>query len=140
MNNSKTGPILITTIIIMVLCVLLLCCCLAALGVLAAVRSAENIDIDNPITNIFEITPTPEITPNPDNINLDVEQLTEAQDTLDNLNALIVPINDPIDLAERLAGKLNVPSQLIDEDAPLYIRGETKSADIDLGYQPGRCG
>lgn len=121
MNNSKTGPILIATIITMILCVLLLCCCLAALGVLAAVRSAENIDIEYPITNIFEITPTPETTPNPENINLDVVQLTEAQETLDNLNAMIVPTNDPIDLAERLAGKLNVPSQLIDEDAPYEV-------------------
>ena len=125
MKNSKTGPILISVIVLMVLCVLLLCCCIAALGMLTLMRSGESIDINVPITGIVEVTPTPLVTPNPQNIDLDVEEMDDAKETMEVLEDVIVPINDPIDLAGRLAGRVGVPTQLIDEDAP-YDAGAQK--------------
>jgi hypothetical protein len=88
-------------------------------------RSGESIDINVPITGIVEVTPTPLVTPNPQNIDLDVEEMDDAKETMEVLEDVIVPINDPIDLAGRLAGRVGVPTQLIDEDAP-YDAGAQK--------------
>ncbi|NLB70792.1 MAG: hypothetical protein GX797_02150 [Chloroflexi bacterium] len=92
---------------------------------LTLMRSGESIDINVPITGIVEVTPTPLVTPNPQNIDLDVEEMDDAKETMEVLEDVIVPINDPIDLAGRLAGRVGVPTQLIDEDAP-YDAGAQK--------------
>jgi hypothetical protein len=50
----------------------------------------------------------------------------EAIETLDTLDQTVVPINDPVELAERLGGKQDVPDTLIDPDAP-YAVGAQKT-------------
>ncbi len=85
---------------------LLLCCCLIALGVGAygLYQFSRQLppEITNPIIQDF-ITPTPaQVTRVPaQNIPLD---------TLQTLEDAVVPVNDPIDLAERLGNKPNVPA------------------------------
>ncbi len=44
-----------------------------------------------------------------------------ATGTLLTLEDTIVPVNDPVDLADRLGGLSNVPSTLIDPDAPYSV-------------------
>ena len=57
---------------------------------------------------------------------LEPEELNAIQANLEALLAEAVPINDPIDLAERLGGKENVPLTLPDPDAPYQV-GEEKT-------------
>lgn len=85
---------------------LLLCCCLIVLGVggYALYQFSRQLppEITDPIVQDF-ITPTPaQVTRVPvKNIPLD---------TLQTLEEAIVPVNDPLDLAERLGNKANVPA------------------------------
>ncbi|NLW72506.1 MAG: hypothetical protein GXY37_06455 [Chloroflexi bacterium] len=48
-----------------------------------------------------------------------------AEQSLQTINQMLVPVNDPIDLADRLGGKLNVPSTYPDLNAP-YEVGQSK--------------
>ena len=57
---------------------------------------------------------------------LEPEEIDNIQANLGALLAEVVPINDPIDLAERLGGKENVPTTLPDTDAPYQV-GEEKT-------------
>jgi hypothetical protein len=57
---------------------------------------------------------------------LEPEELNAIQANLEALLAEAVPINDPIDLAERLGSKENVPLTLPDPDAPYQV-GEEKT-------------
>jgi len=57
---------------------------------------------------------------------LEPEEIDNIQANLGALLAEVVPINDPIDLAERLGGKENVPATLPDTDAPYQV-GEEKT-------------
>jgi len=57
---------------------------------------------------------------------LEPEEIDKINANLEALLAEAVPINDPIDLAERLGGKENVPSTLPDPDAPYQV-GEVKT-------------
>lgn len=57
---------------------------------------------------------------------LQPEEIDNIQANLGALLAEVVPINDPIDLAERLGGKENVPTTLPDTDAPYQV-GEEKT-------------
>jgi len=52
---------------------------------------------------------------------LDEDATKRVQANEDTLLSEIVPINDPIALAERLGGKENVPTILIDTDAPYQV-------------------
>ncbi len=54
-----------------------------------------------------------------------------AQETWQTLSGIIIPEADSIDLAQRLAGKQNVPEVFIDTNAP-YSLGAKKSL---LDYQ-----
>ena len=55
----------------------------------------------------------------------EVVSLSSADETLLSLQSEEVPINDPVELAERLGGKEDVPETLFDLDSPYKI-GETK--------------
>lgn len=57
---------------------------------------------------------------------LDEDATKRVQANEDTLLSEIVPINDPITLAERLGGKENVPTILIDTDAPFQV-GDKKT-------------
>ena len=55
---------------------------------------------------------------------LEPEEIDNIQANLETLLTEVVPINDPIDLAERLGGKENVPSTLPDPEAPYQVGAE----------------
>lgn len=55
---------------------------------------------------------------------LEPEEIDNIQANLETLLTEVVPINDPIDLAERLGGKENVPSALPDPEAPYQVGAE----------------
>ena len=76
----------------------------------------EKINSDTLPTVTFETTQevTPEATTS--------EPVPSAAiETLDTLDQTTVPINDPVELAERLGGKKDVPNTLIDPDAPYSV-------------------
>jgi len=55
---------------------------------------------------------------------VDENILDRAEETLKTLQEVVIPSNDPIDLANRLGGKVDVPKQLIDTNAPYAIGAE----------------
>ncbi len=109
-QKSKALPI-----ILIILLVLVLCCIVISVGLIAGgvwlndkVNTSGGYNFPAETVTITEVTPeTTTNEPVPD----------EAIETLDTLEQTIVPINDPVELAERLGGKLNVPDTLIDPDA-----------------------
>lgn len=90
--------------------------------------------------NTAQPTQTPDEIEGPEpTATLEVVPLNGEDETLYSLQSEDVPINDPVNLAERLGGIENVPATLIDEDAP-YEVGETKAfwvtnTDTDLTFQ-----
>jgi len=88
----------------------------------------------------FEETQTPD---GSDNITPastpDTTPLTGADETLLSLQSEIVPINNPIDLAERLGGKEDIPETLPDANAP-YAVGDRQdfwvtNVDTNVNFQ-----
>lgn len=132
-RKSTTVPIILTVILIVSLCCLAICLVIFASG--AALLNwwdfamPTPMVIEPPTPNIIgptpgkitpeEIIPTPEPTPHSAN-NLG------SDETLRTLQEMIVPINDPIDLAERLGGKQDIPESLPDPNAP-YAVGESQN-------------
>ena len=93
------------------------CCIVIAVSALIGGRwLIEKINSDTLPTVTFETTQevTPEATTS--------EPVPSAAiETLDTLDQTTVPINDPVELAERLGGKKDVPNTLIDPDAPYSV-------------------
>ena len=130
--------IILTIIILFMVCVICLCL-VAVTGGLAALSTV----IDNgPLHEIIEgftysspgnttPTPTPPVWPTPfptemtGNLQLEYLTLEGAHESLQALLQEVVPINDPIDLAERLGGKSNIPNTLPDPNQP-YKVGDSK--------------
>jgi len=123
MNNS-TKTILIIAVIL-VLCVL--CLCLLIIGGVV-VFSSNIISSQMPVGvtpfSLTEATPAPFVDPGTQ--ILDPIEHDKASQTLYELKQNTVPINDPIDLAARLGGKPNVPSVLIDTEAPYSVGDQKK--------------
>jgi len=131
--KSTTKTVLIIAALL-VLC--LACLCLLIAGG-AYIFSSNFLSSSTPFWEtpiiLNDETPTPFVDPgtltpfvDPGIQILDPTQLEQASETLRELNESTVPINDPIDLAARLGGKLNVPNVLIDTEAP-YEVGAQKS-------------
>ena len=122
--KSTTKTVLIIAALL-VLC--LACLCLLIAGG-AYIFSSNFLSSSTPFWEtpiiLNDETPTPFVDPGIQ--ILDPTQLEQASETLRELNESTVPINDPIDLAARLGGKLNVPNVLIDTEAP-YEVGAQKS-------------
>ena len=126
MKWNKTAPILIGTIAIMTLCVCLLCVVIAVCAVFIGLESVDEITTNYPDTFVPDtVVPDPIVTMDPTSINLEPEVIHDTQQTLLTLTETIVPINDPIDLVGRLGGIKDVPTYLIDEEAPHSV-GATK--------------
>ena len=115
----------ITITILILLAILCLCACLvlitggAWLGLNVYQTQATEVTIPNIIN-----TATPEV------INT-LEPLTQTEEkdveeTLRTLNGTTVPVNDPVELAQRLGGKSDVPKTLPDTNAP-YSVGDEKN-------------
>ncbi|MFZ3151540.1 MAG: hypothetical protein WA116_07640 [Anaerolineaceae bacterium] len=125
MNKKTSSTTIIIIVLVLIICLVSLCLVVVGGGALIGFLGNKNES-----SSTSQITPTQPAWPTdiPEAINdgLSAEQLTKAQDSLDALNTEIVPINDPIDLAERLGGKAEVPSTLIDSNAP-YEVGDQKT-------------
>lgn len=126
-----------TVLIIAALLVLCLACLCLLIAGSAYIFSSNFLSSSTPFWEtpiiLNDETPTPFVDPgtltpfvDPGIQILDPTQLEQASETLRELNESTVPINDPIDLAARLGGKLNVPNVLIDTEAP-YEVGAQKS-------------
>ena len=121
-----------TVLIIAALLVLCLACLCLLIAGSAYIFSSNFLSSSTPFWEtpiiLNDETPTPFVDPgtltpfvDPGIQILDPTQLEQASETLRELNESTVPINDPIDLAARLGGKLNVPNVLIDTEAPYEV-------------------
>jgi hypothetical protein len=113
-RKSPAVPIILTVLLVIALCCLGICLVLVASGAVL-ITWLENAD---GIT--FPPTPDPFTQPTPEVILADPVPVS-AEETLATLENTIVPINNPVELAERLGGKLAVPETLIDPDAPYAV-------------------
>ncbi len=123
MNKPSRFPV---WAIILIVVLVLLCCCtvLFAVGVPAAVIGWLGFNADSTEPFEYDFDYNFEITPfyDEDEFPFDLDQPTEeppamnndpvsegAFETLDTLETVIVPINDPLELAERLQGRTGIP-------------------------------
>ena len=114
MQKKTAVPIILTILLLVAICCLVICLILFAGGTLFTQLRSRTVTEDAVTTVTQEPQPTPsviETEPAPDT----------ALETLLTLENTIVPINDPIDLADRLGGLSDVPTTLIDEDAPYSV-------------------
>ncbi len=141
MENNKSRSWIIIAIVLGVLTIFCCSCIIIGIGVyrwLPQVMGTETPGTNLPLAtqapqtdwlatpqSIFP-TPPPVATQNSEPLlPNDRSILDRAEQTLKTLQEVIIPSNDPIDLANRLGGKLDVPSQFIDTDAP-YATGAKK--------------
>lgn len=136
-NKSSTIPIILTIALVIGLCCLVVCLVLFASGTLIlSLRESTSIPptstsqvmlpatktaVPEVATPTQQVETTPEPTPTVEKTLPPV--MTNASETLLSLESEIVPINDPIDLAQRLGGKGNIPETLPDPKAP-YTLGD----------------
>ena len=128
-QKSSPIPIILTIILLVALCCLCISLVLLASGVVLvaqpeAIFPAVSVVIDQPLPYLiapsYTETPTSEFKVEP------TPTFGELIDTLSTLNKAIIPINDPIELAERLGGKSSIPRTFPDPDAPYQI-GDQKT-------------
>ena len=132
-KRSAALPIIITIVLILALCCLGICLVIFISGAAVFTGPAAEVNTPIPAVTVEIAEPTveslPTITaPTKTAGSTDpTESLSPGQEneTLHILEEEIVPINDPIDLAERLGGKSNIPETLPDPDAP-YSVGASK--------------
>jgi len=131
-NKSAALPIIITILLLLALCCLGICLVLIFSGNVLMTRldtAAVEVTQPSPVVVTEDINPiisTPMPTPKPGAVLASIE-------SLDTLQQELVPINNPIDLAERLGGKQNIPEILFDENAP-YALGDSQDfwvTDVD---------
>ncbi len=117
MHNKAAVPIILTILLLVALCCLGVCLVLFASGTILA--TSLNIFNDGTITvEVPAETVAAEPTPS---VIMTEPAANTATGTLLTLEDTIVPVNDPVDLADRLGGLSNVPSTLIDPDAPYSV-------------------
>lgn len=125
---KESNHLKIIAILVIVLLVLVLLCCVSFFVFFS---KFSHLAIEQSITNIAPINATSQVqetpqaqihTPIPQSLDLD----QAAEQTWLTLNQAHIPEGDPIDLAERLGGKQNVPETLIDTEAPHAV-GAKKS-------------
>ena len=115
----------ITITILILLAILCLCACLvlitggAWLGLNVYQTQATEVTIPNIIN-----TATPEVINTLEPLTQTEEQ--DVEETLRTLKGTTVPVNDPVELAQRLGGKSDVPTTLTDTTAT-YSVGEEKT-------------
>ena len=126
MKKLSTNTIIILVIVLLAL----LCACAACLFTITGGALLNRWGWETN-TELSTQTITAEETPDSETLQQALEEeISPAEFTtaLENLNALkaeVVPVNDPVDLAERLGGKVDVPATLPDLDAP-YEVGDRK--------------
>lgn len=134
-KKSSTIPIILTVLLIGALCCLAVCLVLFASGAffIAQQDDPQTISVANtetpvavlPFPTLVEPDTAPEDKPEPINPipvpETNPESRESAQETLLTLQEEIVPINDPLDLGERLGGKEDIPEILPDANAPYNL-------------------
>ncbi len=131
-KTSSTLPIILTVLLIGALCCLGICLVLFASGAIFISQQ----DGAQPTPYVFNVTPEEtdpfptlvEPDPDPGNESLplnpvpepeeDPATLAAGQETLQILQEEVVPINNAIDLGERLGGKTDIPETFPDPNAP----------------------
>ena len=117
-KNKRIVPIILTILLLISLC------CLAVCLVLFAGSAFLAAWLENTDTRTMDTTPMADPLPTPEEIIQNPVPFS-AYETLETHQNTIVPINDPIELAERLGGMDNVPEVLMDPNAP-YAIGDRK--------------
>ena len=136
-RESSTLPVLLTITLIVALCCLAICVVIFASGTLflnwrdSALITSTSQELIMPTETIIAEGPTATeesnqtLDPTPTKESAKAVPDLIASTTLMKLEQEIVPINDPIDLAERLGGKTDIPEVLLDLNAP-YNNGDSK--------------
>jgi len=127
-SKAPAAGIFITVIILVLICLICLCLVLITGGVALLNNFYKNdTNTDTISAWTYDPTATPPSMPTPvptrtpsANITTPIT-LNGASESLETLLSEVVPINDPIDLAERLGGKPDVPSTLPDQNAPYQV-------------------
>ena len=136
MNRSIVPAIVISCVVI-----LMCCCCLLILITTGIVSNLTLLEWDSrpqvvanqpAVTPVF-IEPTPPVSPKVESI------ITGSNETLETLQNTDVPINDYLDLAQRLEGAVNIPVSLNPVAESLQV-GTLESfwvtdTDIDANFQ-----
>jgi len=117
MNKTLKVLLIVLTLCVVVACGLTLAG-LVHLGNL--LETHPEVFSDTPTLSTWQ-TDTPTTLPTQ---TLEPEEIDNIRANLEALLTEVVPINDPIDLAERLGGKENVPSTLPDPEAPYQVGAE----------------
>ncbi len=126
-KKSPHLPIILTILLILALCCLGICLVLFAGG--AAFLSVQE-DIDSNHSGIL-IQPMPDLTPFLTPFDTNEREPSEDEfdfglnETMQTIQNEIIPINDPIELAQRLGGKTNIPRTFPYPNAPYKI-GDSK--------------
>ncbi len=128
-QKSSSLPIILTILLVVALCCLCISLVIFTSGAMLIARqeispASTPFVIEQPMPNI--VLPTSVATPPAIMSPTLIPPIQERSETLDALNAVIVPINDPIELAERLGGKSDIPRTFPDPNAP-YQLGDSKS-------------
>ncbi len=144
MNHKSSAKSVVVAIVLVAVMCLLVVCVVAFAGVgaylflkpipggqtLAPAVVTPQPAYETPLPTTFP-TPTPgsgslqPLAPTSTTVPTAPPSLDSASETLLRLEEEIIPINDPIDLGERLGGKEGIPETLIDADAP-YNVGDTQ--------------
>jgi len=110
------------SIILIVILIVLACCCVISIMAITGFFLFKPDLLPDPAATQQGISPTSTqtpiimITPLPQELDL-----AGAQGSLETLKNEVVPVNDPINLAERLQGKLNIPETLPDPNMPYEL-------------------
>jgi hypothetical protein len=124
-NKLSTNAIILIIIVLLVLFCACAACFFTLTGGALLGRWGFSTDTPTPVLPAQE-TPAPGALENLLDEKITQSELAAARQNLNALRSEIVPVNDPVDLAERLGGKVDVPSTLPDPDAP-YEVGDRKT-------------
>ncbi|MCJ7569470.1 MAG: immune inhibitor A [Anaerolineales bacterium] len=113
-SSSNVKWFVIALVVIMAVC--LVCAVTTLLVIRWGVTQVEQAELYDYVPEESEPTRTPLISPSEEPENIDLSHLT-----LEKLASTIVPINEPIELAERLRGLKDVPRILAEEAEPIQV-------------------
>lgn len=113
-SSSNVKWFVIALVVIMAVC---LCCAVTTFLIIRwGVMQVEQANLYDYIPEDIEPTTMPLISPSEEPKNFDL-----SFQTLEQLAATIVPVNDPIELTERLRGLKDVPRILADAADPIQV-------------------
>jgi len=113
-SSSNVKWFVIALVVIMAAC--LVCSVTTLLVIRWGVTQVEQAELQDYLPEESEPTRTPLISPSEEPEDIELSVLT-----LEQLASTIVPINEPIELAERLRGLKDVPRILAEEAEPIPV-------------------